>query len=151
MDEINTEKGQIPSAKQVTVTSYTPDGLLSGKRGSSPLELFQLLVGINTPASLTSGTVGNSTSTSPLRSRTRKNNVGLYQRAQDEERRMRISYLLTSYISNSLYMLQILLAATFTALSAYKKTAPVVLTVLGAINTVLAGSVISFNHDCDRE
>jgi len=36
-------------------------------------------------------------------------------------------------------MLQILLAATFTALSAYKDAHPVTLTILGAMNTVLVG------------
>ncbi|KAK5154390.1 hypothetical protein LTS14_006525 [Recurvomyces mirabilis] len=40
-----------------------------------------------------------------------------------------------------LYMLQILLAATFTALSAYQDSSRVILTVLGALNTVLAGSL----------
>lgn len=40
---------------------------------------------------------------------------------------------------NLLYLVQILLAATFTALSAYEGAASVTLTVLGAINTVIAG------------
>ncbi|KAF2167411.1 hypothetical protein M409DRAFT_22221 [Zasmidium cellare ATCC 36951] len=103
----------------------------------SPLGLFQLLVGIHTHPSLT--TRQTDAANAGQKANSRSDNVGLYQRIKAEERRLRIQYALTSYINNSLYMLQILLAATFTALSAYKDTHPVSLTVLGAINTVLAG------------
>lgn len=102
----------------------------------TPLELFQLLVGIHTPPSLTQSGTERGRDTS---SRGRSDNIGLYQRAKDQERASRLAFVTTSFISNTLYLLQILLAATFTALSAYKKTNPVTLTVLGAINTVLAG------------
>lgn len=109
----------------------------------SRLQLFQILVGIQSPASLRhddpesnprSGMGAQHTNAEPA-------NVGLYRRAITEERRSRIAYNLTSYISNMLYMLQILLAATFTALSAYQDSSRVILTVLGALNTVLAGYV----------
>ena len=134
MDNINTEK--------VPVTSTT---VASSPHGHTPLQLFQILVGIHTPRSLTQDgcnveRIGTGMSTAqPLYVRSHKGNVGLYQRAKDEERRSRIAYLLTSYISNFLFMLQILLAATFTALSAYKDSNAVTLTVLGALNTVVAG------------
>ncbi|KAF7193211.1 hypothetical protein HII31_05437 [Pseudocercospora fuligena] len=136
MDEIDHEK--------VPVTSTT---VASSPHGHTPLQLFQILVGIHTPRSLTQDgcnveRIGTGMSTAqPLYIRSHKGNIGLYKRAKDEERRSRIAYLLTSYISNFLFMLQILLAATFTALSAYKDSNAVTLTVLGALNTVVAGSL----------
>jgi hypothetical protein len=101
----------------------------------TPLQLFQLLVGINTPPTL----LRDKSSPHTESRRTGPDNIGLYQRAIGQERASRIAYLSTAFISNTLYMLQILLAATFTALSAYKDSRPVVLTVLGAVNTVVAG------------
>jgi hypothetical protein len=38
-----------------------------------------------------------------------------------------------------LFLLQIMLAAAFTGLSAYKEANAVTLTILGAVNTVVAG------------
>jgi len=130
----------------------------------SPLELFQWLVGIHTPpclkepseSSLQSSNTGLPQHPKDQEHRTwiarllpclkrspkpstRGDNIGLYQRSKDQERRSRIAYLLTSYISNTLFLLQIMLAAAFTGLSAYKDTNTVTLTVLGAFNTVVAG------------
>ncbi|EME77547.1 uncharacterized protein MYCFIDRAFT_84385 [Pseudocercospora fijiensis CIRAD86] len=130
--------------ENVSVASMT---VASGPHIHTPLELFQILVGIHTPRSLTQDvcdTEANRARNShaqPLYVRSHRGNVGLYHRAKDEERRSRIAYILTSYISNFLFMLQILLAATFTALSAYKDSNAVTLTVLGALNTVVAGSL----------
>jgi hypothetical protein len=95
----------------------------------SPLELFQWLVGIHTPPFLMHTSESGK----------QNDNVGLYQRAKDQERGSRIAYQLTSYISNTLFLLQIMLAATFTGLSAYKEANAVTLTILGAFNTVVAG------------
>ena len=130
----------------------------------SPLELFQWLVGIHTPPclkhSFDSKVQGDNidlyqrsedqkrrswiASLLPClkrstKSSTRGDNIGLYQRSKDQERRARIAYLLTSYISNTLFLLQIMLAAAFTGLSAYKEANAVTLTILGAVNTVVAG------------
>jgi hypothetical protein len=116
----------------------------------SPLELFQWLVGINTPPFLESSKqsdkvgffqwlLGKHTPPFLMPSPKQSDNVGLYQRAKDQERRSRIAYLLTSYISNTLFLLQIMLAAAFTGLSAYKEANAVTLTILGAFNTVVAG------------
>lgn len=119
----------------------------------SPLELFQWLVGIHTPPCLKDPSepsvrehrrwIANllpclKRSSKPS---TRGDNIGLYQRSKDQERRSRIAYLLTSYISNTLFLLQIMLAAAFTGLSAYKEANAVTLTILGAFNTVVAGQV----------
>lgn len=105
----------------------------------TPLQMFQMLVGIETPATLTHDGVEVNRTTENRSRRVRNDNVGLYQRAKEQERSSRIAYICTAYISNTLYLLQILLAASFTALSAYKETSAVTLTVLGAVNTVLAG------------
>lgn len=105
----------------------------------TPLQLFQVLVGIHTPPDLTQDGVDVVRATDTSSKRARTDNIGLYQRAKERERSARIAYLLTSYTSNILYIFQILLAATFTSLSAYKDAKPVALTVLGALNTVLAG------------
>lgn len=107
----------------------------------TPLQVFQVLVGIHTPPPLTQDGVDVARATDTCSRRGRTDNIGLYQRAKERERSARIAYLCTSYISNILYILQILLAATFTSLSAYKDAKPVALTVLGALNTVLAGYV----------
>jgi hypothetical protein len=121
----------------------------------SPLELFQWLVGIHTPPCLKHSLDSNIQSDSisryqrfvhklfflkhPSATKPQSDNVGLYQRSKDQERWSRIAYLWTSYISNTLFLLQIMLAAAFTGLSAYKEANAVTLTVLGAVNTVVAG------------
>jgi hypothetical protein len=155
-DNIDPEKGLMTSTARSTIPSWastTPDQLpvdntQSNSRSSrqSPLELFQLLIGIHTPQNLTADEPTSTTAAARTISkhrRARSENIGLYERAQQQERQSRMAYIATSFISNTLYMLQILLAATFTALSAYKDSSPVTLTVLGALNTVIAGSVTS--------
>jgi hypothetical protein len=110
------------------------------------LQLFRVLIGIDTPLNLTRNgdrlsKDEETVSSSPpsVTSRVRGKNLGLYQRARDQERRSRIAYLFTSYISNTLFLVQIILAAAFTGLSAYKDAHAVTLTTLGALNTVVAG------------
>jgi hypothetical protein len=121
----------------------------------SPLKLFQWLVGIHTPPclkhSLDPKTEGDNISRyqrfihklfflkHPALTKPHSDNVGLYQRSKDRERSSRIKYILTSNISNMLFLLQIMLAAAFTGLSAYKEANAVTLTILGAVNTVVAG------------
>lgn len=142
------------------LTNNAPDAV-----ANNPLELFQWLVGIHTPLCLMdrmeSATQSDNIALNQQRAKdqeherwishllpcmkrspkpiTRGDNIGLYQRSKDQERRARIAYLLTSYISNTLFLLQIMLAAAFTGLSAYKEANAVTLTILGAVNTVVAG------------
>jgi hypothetical protein len=113
---------------------------------NTQLQLFRVLIGIDTPLNLThnsdSGSKEEETvSSSPhsVTSRVRGKNLGLYQRAKDQERRSRIAYFFTSYIGNTMFLVQIILAAAFTGLSAYKDAHAVTLTTLGALNTVVAG------------
>ena len=137
------EKGLMSAAARSMITSTASSAPSSAVAHESskhtPLQIYQLLVGIHTPRSLTQDSIDGGRGTEIKSKRTRSVNVGLYERARQQERASRIAFLCTSIVSNTLYMLQILLAATFTALSAYKETNPVTLTVLGAANTVVAG------------
>lgn len=137
------EKGLVSTTARSTMPSWvssTPDhGNSNAATGQTPLQVFQMLVGIDTPASLTQDGVELKRGNEERAWRVRNDNVGLYQRAKAQERSSRIAYLVTAYVTNTLYVLQILLAATFTALSSYKRSLPITLTVLGALNTVLAG------------
>lgn len=65
-------------------------------------------------------------------------NGGYYRRAMDEELRARIGFTVSSICINLIYIIQILTAATITGLASYKGHRTV-LTVLGALNTILAG------------
>jgi hypothetical protein len=140
---IDPEKGLVSASAHVAEPSWSssaPDNAItSDSSRHTPLQLFQLLVGIHTPPGLTKDGDDPGRGNRAKSWRPRSENVGLYQRAKDQERSSRIAYLCTSFISNTLYMLQILFAATFTALSAYKKSSAMTLTALGAFNTVLAG------------
>ena len=140
---IDPEKGLVSasatSAKASSASSAPDKAITNGFTAHTPLQLFQLLVGIHTPPSLAQDGSDAGKSTGGKSKLGRTDNVGLYQRAREQERSSRIAYLCTSFISNTLFLLQIILAATFTGLSAYKDTDRVTLTVLGALNTVLAG------------
>ena len=132
----------IPSvSSSSSPASSSPDKAISNPSSSrhTPLQLFQLLVGIKTPPSLTSDGIDHGRSAGSKKRRFRSENVGLYERAKQQERTSRIAYQATSFISNTLFLMQILLAASFTAMSAYKDSNRVALTILGAANTVLAG------------
>ena len=152
LDTIETTKGIASPIARPTSSVWTQNGIPQDPQTGqhTPLQLFQLLVGIHTPPWLTqdaleAGISKDATSkpsparASPTKPRPRGENIGLYQRTKDEERRARIAYLCTSYISNTLFLLQIMLAAAFTGLSAYKEASAVTLTILGAFNTVVAG------------
>ena len=140
---VDPEKGLMSSTARSVKPSWSssaPENLNStGSSTHTPLQLFQLLVGIHTPPSLTQDGVEIGRGTDDESKRDRTDNIGLYRRAKQQERKSRIAYITTSTISNTLYMIQILLAAVFTALSSYKETQAVTLTALGAVNTVLAG------------
>lgn len=85
-----------PNSSQVNATNPQPST-------HTPLELFQLLVGIHTPPSLTQGVTELGRAADASR-RGRSDNIGLYQRAKDQERASRIAYVCTSFISNTLYL-----------------------------------------------
>lgn len=72
-------------------------------------------------------------------------NRGLYDRTLSQDLRNRVLYGMSNYVISFLYLLQILIAAALTGLSAYQQSSSVVLTTLGAINTVLAGILAWLN------
>lgn len=137
----------------------TRHGSLAPPAGSSPrnaldrehkteLEVFQTLAGIHflaygggplnnrqkPPASVLQDIFMPSKAAA-----SRFRNRGLYDRSLSQDMKNRVMYSLSHYIIISLYILQILVAATLTGLSAYQRKSTVALTTLGAINTVLAG------------
>jgi SMODS and SLOG-associating 2TM effector domain len=65
-------------------------------------------------------------------------NDGIYGRAVDEELKARIGFTISNWFINSLYVVQIFVAATITGLASYHGH-EIPLTVLGAVNAVLAG------------
>ena len=65
-------------------------------------------------------------------------NDGYYRRSINEEYKASIGYHFSSILINSIIIIQIFIAATITALAAYSGH-KITLTVLGAINTALAG------------
>jgi hypothetical protein len=67
-------------------------------------------------------------------------NDGYYICAIQEEYKAFVGYQLSNFVINSVFIAQIFVAATITGLSAYPGHG-VALTVLGAVNTVLAGLV----------
>jgi hypothetical protein len=154
-DNIETTKGVTSSTVRPTSSVLTNNAPEHGSytaldnKANSPLELFQWLVGIHTPPCLVHPSKSKPPKglfrrfahrlAHPFKSNESNDNIGLYQRTKDNERRSRIAYLLTSTISNTLFLIQIMLAAAFTGLSAYKEANAVTLTILGAFNTVVAG------------
>jgi len=70
-------------------------------------------------------------------------NDGYYQRAVDEQLKASIGFQFINITFTSIYILQICVAAIITALSAYQGHR-ITLTILGAINTVLAGVMAYF-------
>ena len=140
-DSIDPEKGLASPTLRPAISSWASSapGNATDSPVHTPLQLFQRLVGIHTPSSLTQDGQDVGTKTNAKSLRGRSDNIGLYQRAKNLERQSRMQYKCTAFISNSLLLVQIILAATFTALSAYKDSHRVTLTVLGAANTVVAG------------
>jgi hypothetical protein len=64
---------------------------------------------------------------------------GYYRRAIDEQQSASYWFTISSILINLIYIIQILTAATITGLASYQNTTRTTLTVLGALNTVLAG------------
>ncbi|KAL8821239.1 MAG: hypothetical protein Q9191_007352 [Dirinaria sp. TL-2023a] len=65
-------------------------------------------------------------------------NPGIYKRTVDEEAKARYGYIVSTYIINSFFLLQIIVGAALTALGAANGPSAVV-TILGAVNTIVAG------------
>lgn len=97
--------------------------------GPPPANLvkFRNLTGISTPVNITGDD----------RARPAKN-IGIYSRVVAEEKKTHIQYHTMSSIIQLCFLGQIVVAATLTALGA-ANASHVVITILGAVNTVIAG------------
>lgn len=132
-------------------TSNTNEvGIRAKPHHKTELEIFQTLVGIrflqeggaHLPKSEQSIKPANPLLDIFLPSKTGANrfrNRGLFDRTLSQDMKNRVMYSISHYVISFLYLLQIVLAATFTALSASKRSSTAPLTILGALNTVLAG------------
>ena len=107
---------------RVPVTTYPPIEL------PPKLVKFQTLVGINSPNVLRATNLSGRPAP----------NEGIYKRTVDEEGRVQFQYRISNYFVNIGGMMQIVVGAALTALGAANGPSAVV-TILGALNTVLAG------------
>ncbi|KAK4543518.1 hypothetical protein LTR36_005413 [Oleoguttula mirabilis] len=98
---------------------------------------FGMLVGIHSYGKVKVDKAENKGVFSTLFASPTDRNHGVYLRAVSDERSARIAFRTSTVLIDTIYLLQVVVAAALTGLSAYSdhRTA---LTVLGAINTVLA-------------
>ena len=71
-----------------------------------------------------------------------RQNVGVYKRVIREESKAKFQYYTTAILIDSCLLLQVIFAAALTALGA-SESSHIIITIFGAINTVLAG-ILSF-------
>ncbi|KAI4868660.1 hypothetical protein F4820DRAFT_101192 [Hypoxylon rubiginosum] len=113
-------------------TTYIPNGHRSYRvTEEDPLVLFRLMVGISTSPYL-----GYSQS-SPVGTRPAAN-IGIYSRVVYAEQKAKDSFKVFSILINACYFLQIVVAASITAMGAAGVSHGAV-TAFGAINTIIAG------------
>ncbi|KAI7471007.1 hypothetical protein D0860_01534 [Hortaea werneckii] len=131
------------------VYNKAPVSEFGNRKGVSELEIFQTLVGIHFEK-YGGGQMQNRQKppASPWKdiffpskaARARFRNRGLYDRTLSQDMKNRVMYGLANYIISCLYLIQVIIAATITALAADEgRTSNTALTALGAVNTVLAG------------
>jgi hypothetical protein len=90
---------------------------------NSTLRIFQTALGLSTPPSSID-----------------KSNLGLYPSVLSSERYAMVSFYFYDYVLSACVFLQIVLATTLTALGA-SSASHIAITILGAVNTALAGIV----------
>jgi hypothetical protein len=115
----------------------TPPHILSS--GSVPSQqLLDLEKGSKLPPGMPVSVGRPNRSLRDLIYRSEITNDGIYGRAIDEALKASIGFNISSWFINSLYVIQIFVAATITGLASYHGH-EIPLTVLGAVNAVLAG------------
>ncbi|KAI1774087.1 hypothetical protein F4818DRAFT_92767 [Hypoxylon cercidicola] len=112
-------------------TAYIPNHRSYRVPEEDPLVLFRLMVGISTSPYL-----GYSQS-SPVGTRPAAN-IGIYSRVVHAEQKAKDSFKVCSILINACYFLQIVVAASLTAMGAAGVSHGAV-TAFGAINTIIAG------------
>ena len=100
---------------------------LQTPRRNVQLTVFREIVGINPPPTLDFGNAKRPA-----------DNKGLYKRTVQAESKVRLQYYACAAIFNTCFLLQIVVAAALTALGAANGP-HLAVTVLGAVNTVIAG------------
>ncbi|OTA93508.1 hypothetical protein M434DRAFT_72995 [Hypoxylon sp. CO27-5] len=133
------EEQVIPNAGSTTIAptlGSAPNALPHSPRSylvpeDDPLTLFRLMVGISTSPYL-----GYSES-SPVGTRPAAN-IGIYSRVVHSEQKSKDRYKVFSILINACYFLQIVVAASLTAMGAAGVSHGAV-TAFGAINTIIAG------------
>ncbi|KAI6860632.1 hypothetical protein KC323_g6155 [Hortaea werneckii] len=141
--------------QRTPVYDGAPVSEFAQQHGVSELEVFQTLVGIHfvrygggalpnrqkPPAS-----VFKDIFLPGQAARARFRNRGLYDRTLSHDMKNRVLYGIARYIIIFLFLLQVVIAATVTALAADEgRTSNTALTALGAVNTVLAGILAWLN------
>jgi hypothetical protein len=104
-----------------------PQQTLQRPRLNTQLTVFREIVGINPAPALG---IGKSKRPAP--------NKGIYQRTCQAESKARLQYYACAATFNTCFLLQIVVAAALTAIGAAKGP-HIAVTVLGAVNTVIAG------------
>ncbi|KAL8685346.1 MAG: hypothetical protein Q9218_007823 [Villophora microphyllina] len=107
-----------------TAIGPSPPSNLSAYRPSPNLVKFQNLIGIQSSRTVIPGRPAP--------------NPGIYKRTVDEEAKAHFGYVLTTYVVNCFFLLQIVVGAALTALGAAGGPSTAV-TFLGAVNTIVAG------------
>lgn len=102
--------------------------VLEGKNQPWKLVKFRSITGIHTTGTFLSS----------KQARRAANNLGIYSRIISEEKATAHHYRVVSFLIESTFLLQIAIAATVTALAA-SGMSHVTITILGSINTVIAG------------
>ena len=100
---------------------------LQTPRRNAQLTIFREIVGINPPPTIDFGSAKRPAV-----------NKGLYRRTVQAESKIRLQYYACAAIFNTCFLLQIVVAAALTALGAANGP-HLAVTVLGAVNTVIAG------------
>ncbi|KAL8703523.1 MAG: hypothetical protein Q9225_008115, partial [Loekoesia sp. 1 TL-2023] len=123
----STSRNRQSQHRPLSKITHDPDAI--------PPKLLKLrtVIGIHTPESLCA-----SSSKTPFSSKRPGPNLGIYARIIAEEKTARFQFYFAASIINTCYFGQIVVAAALTALGASSAN-HIVITVLGALNTVIAG------------
>ena len=130
------EKAQSQGRPSVSIAPVEPGATPAPLSPDDRLAAFRMLVGITTHSSMLTSSLRPSTSGRPA------TNVGIYQRVIRNENTSKKGFKIFSYLINGCLILQIVIAASLTAMGAANSNHNAV-TAFGAINTIIAG-VLTF-------
>lgn len=131
---VNTKKDAKSKASSSTTEAFAP--VISQAAITENLTIFRNAVGINTQPPSYSGT---------KLEEGRKSATGIYREVLREKQLRRQQYWAINLLVYFCHLAQIVISATVTALGASSGKFSTVLTVIGAINTVIAGTLALLN------